>query len=88
MGPVARAKFRCNSMTEQENMTVWDEDGKNYHQGTLYAYEFTPVTGNSPENSTFFGSTPGGKLTLTVVREKSFEVGKHYYLDFHEAAEA
>jgi hypothetical protein len=69
-----RAKFKVNSKTQFE--------------GNKYKIELYPVYGNSPENQVFWEATPGGHLTLEVVKENAaayFEVGQEYYIDFTKA---
>jgi len=69
-----RAKFKC----ESEKKTQYSR-----------TYEFLPVVGGSEENDQFFKTTPGGEMAIIVANDGvSFEVGKSYYLDFIEVAEA
>ncbi len=70
---VTRCKFRCTSATPK--------DGAGPHTAS-----FTAVTSGSPENEQFFSATPGGSLSLSVVRQQHFEVGKEYYLDITPAS--
>lgn len=66
-----RCKFVCISKTirgagEQEQKS----------------FEFTPVTGGSDENKSFWKWTPSGKLEFSCLNpDVEFEVGKEYYLD-------
>lgn len=52
---------------------------------TFYEAEFTPVTGDTEENKSFFASTPSGSIKLSTIREDHFTPGKSYYIDFVEA---
>lgn len=69
-----RAKFRCNSIEENE----WDKKVK-----------MTAVVGNAGENKDFNDATPGGNLEISVRGDvpaaNFFEVGKEYYMDFTKA---
>lgn len=69
-----RAKFTVQEKTE----TGWN-----------YKYSMTPVVSGSPENETFFKTTPAGVISLQVAKSVGdlFEVGKSYYVDFTEAVE-
>lgn len=68
-----RCKFYCESKTERKH---WDKE-----KGSLWDYNFNPVSGGSPENDEFWAATPGGNLKLTSVLSNAFEVGNEYYLD-------
>ena len=70
-----RCKFACVSKREYVGWT-----GK-----LLYEYEFSAVTGESPENKAFFEATPQGSLKVSTVKVDSFEVGKTYFLDLEAA---
>jgi len=65
-----RCKFTCRSVTDL---------------GDGYECVFEAVTCGSKENDKFFNYTLSGQLTLSVVRDKSFEENKEYYIDIHEA---
>jgi hypothetical protein len=72
-----RAKFRAVSVEQGPNTS------------DTFAVKLTPVydDGNA-ENKEFFTYTPGGEITLQVVRPETagqFEVGKAYYVDFSPA---
>lgn len=67
---MVRCKFKCVEATEVA-------DGKR----TLFNYKFYPVVEGSEENKKFFAFTPAGSLQFSSVNERSFEVGKEYYLD-------
>lgn len=70
-----RAKFTCQAKTIRGT-------GEN-QQNT---FEFTPVTGGSDENKSFWKWTPSGSLTLGCVNPSvNFEPGKDYYLDITPA---
>jgi len=69
-----RCKFKCVEATEVA-------DGKR----TLFNYKFFPVVEGSEENKKFFAFTPAGILQVSSVIEKSFDVGKEYYLDISSA---
>ena len=70
-----RAKFKCES--------------EKVFSGGYREYQFLPVVGGSEENDEFFKTTPGGEIKLHVKNEGvKFEVGKFYYIDFTEVAEA
>jgi hypothetical protein len=50
--------------------------------------EFTPVTGGSPENDSFFKWTPYGSIRLGVLNDaviEGLEPGKTYYVRITEA---
>ena len=72
-----RCKFVCNSKTKRQH---WDKAN-----GFLWDYDFSPVTGGSPENEQFWAATPGGSFKVTSVLNDAFEVGQAYYLDISEA---
>ncbi len=84
MTTTVRCKVVCHE-TGQVFGTVWDEQGNNPKPGVLYRARFTVVYGNSPENKTFFASTPTGSFELGSVREMPWEPGKSYYIDFSPA---
>lgn len=69
-----RAKFRCNSIEENE----WDKRAK-----------LTAVIGCDGENKDFNDATPYGNLEIAirgdVPASNFFEVGKEYYMDFTKA---
>lgn len=70
-----RAKFSCIETAK----TTWATKIK-----------LQAVTGGSPENESFFGTTPSGMLEFTVKNPevvKMFEPGKEYYLDIKEVKE-
>lgn len=75
-----RAKFTCTSVTKGVN---WNMNRAEHP--FLFGYKFQPVTGDSPENKSFWASTPSGALEMQAVRDDLFEPGKSYYLDFTPA---
>lgn len=84
---MVRAKFKLNSYTTQM-LTRW-KDGKAQPPEEMRTLNFTPVGSGggtkSPENESFFGSTPQGSLQLGVVSKEAWEyfvLDKEYYLDF------
>ena len=74
-----RCKFTCTSMSK---MVGWG--GHPF----LYGYEMQAVTGDSPENKQFYGSTPSGSFKVGAVRDDLFEPGKSYYFDITPAEPA
>jgi hypothetical protein len=70
-----RCKFQCVSKT----ITGAGENQTNQ-------FVFTPVTGGSDENKSFWKWTPSGKLEFNCLnKEVDFEIGKSYYLDISPA---
>jgi hypothetical protein len=70
-----RCKFTCQSKTLRGS-------GEN----AQVEYEFTPVTGGTPEDKSFWKWTPSGKLNFACLNPNvNFEPGKTYYLDISEA---
>lgn len=70
-----RCKFTCQSKTIRGA-------GDNQTNG----FEFTPVTGGTPEDKSFWKWTPSGKLEIQCTNpDVHFEPGKTYYLDISEA---
>lgn len=68
-----RAKFICLDVAEN---------------GDGFNVTLQPVYTGSPENEEFFKLTPGGNITMSVVKPetaKLFEKGKEYYVDFTDA---
>lgn len=73
---MTRAKFRCERVAKVNN------SGFGYCE-----IELQPVTGDTPENKSFFRATPGGNIKLSIVAEATaaqFEPGKFYFVDFTE----
>lgn len=77
MGSKVRCKFRCYAV---EKKLGWGEH--QFH----YAAKFQAVTGGSPENESFFASTPAGSLEVSTLKVDMFEPGKDYYLELEVAA--
>lgn len=79
-----RCKFQCTSAKKYKG---WLGTKTPY----LYEYEFMAVTGGSPENDSFFASTPTGQLKFSAVADDGagfsprFEPGKEYYLYISDA---
>jgi hypothetical protein len=69
-----RAKFKCTSVTKQED---WSKKGS-----FQYSYKFSAVTSGSKENENFWKYTPAGSVDISAIRDDLFEVGKEYYVDF------
>lgn len=69
-----RAKFRCSSVKQHENSTA-------------KSYEFYAACADEvEENQRYHKYTPSGRLEIMVDNPAvSFELGKHYYLDFTPA---
>ena len=69
-----RAKFRCNSMEQNE----WSNTVK-----------FTAVYGTNGENKDFNTATPSGSLEIQIHGDvpaaNFFKIGGEYYLDFTKA---
>lgn len=78
---MVRCKFKCTSKREYEG---WRRNNEGV-AAPLYEYEFTPVSGGSPENDAFFAATPTGLLKVSTVTDGSFQVGQAYYLDLTAA---
>lgn len=74
---MVRAKFKVDSVT---------------HGNDSSAVYLSPVYGNDDpehENTKFYKWTPGGQISLQVVRRETaerFELGKEYYVDFTPAS--
>jgi len=66
-----RCKFKCNSVTDH---------------GAAKDVDMSPVTGDTPENKTFWQYTPSGSFKMGWVNPNvSFIPGKEYYLDITPA---
>lgn len=83
MEHITRLKFRCTEVAKTIG-GVYNAEGK-YESTFLYAYKFAVVIADTPENKSFFASTPVGSLSFASVRNDLFEVGKEYYLDITPA---
>lgn len=72
-----RCKFVCQSKRVFKN---YGDTGP-----LLYDYKFSAVYGGrdgaSEENKSFWQYTPSGELSVTSVKDGTFEVGREYYLD-------
>lgn len=66
-----RCKFTCVSKREFIS----------YPNKVVFDYEFNVVTGDSLENNKFWEWTPSGKLSVTCVKDGTFEIGGDYYID-------
>jgi hypothetical protein len=65
-----RAKFRCVEIFHDENAS---------------RVRLVPVTTGSDENTSFYKWTPGGEITLQVIKRSTaevFEPGQEYFVDF------
>jgi hypothetical protein len=71
-----RAKFRCASETRRS----LDEQGSRTY---LFQAAYDP---DVPEDQRYAKYTPSGSLEITVDNPAvTFELGRHYYLDFTPA---
>lgn len=73
---MVRAKFECTNVSR----------GVDSSSITL-----CPVVGGSKENAEFYRWTPGGSISIEIVRHETaqhFVPGKQYYVDFTEVKEA
>jgi hypothetical protein len=79
MQQTVRCKFRCNEVVKRE--------AQPYNQPSYftYAYKFSAVYSDTPENKKFFDATPFGGLEVGAFRDDLFMPGKEYYLDISEA---
>lgn len=58
------------------------------HQFGTVNYVLSPVVSGSPENESFFRTTPSGSITVTIKpseTDASLELGADYYVDFTRA---
>lgn len=81
-----RAKMKLDSYTTTNYMNYKKEPRVMEEMRTLH---FSVVSSGSPENDSFFGSTPSGKIELSTVSKEAwamFELGKEYYVDFTSAS--
>lgn len=68
-----RCKFKVTALTHFEN-------GNEIKLSVVY--------GDSPENKAFYASTPGGTITVSVVKPEvaaQLPLGKEFYVDFTPA---
>ena len=59
--------------------------GKNQEFEDTFDICFSPVTGGSQENDSFWKWTPYGEIQLGTINKAAsdqFKVGKEYYVDF------
>jgi hypothetical protein len=75
-----RLKVVCNQVVEQRvSKTMHTKDGSQ----RLGGVSLSPVYSGSPENESFFNSTPSGKIEFTTINAKAleeFEPGVEYYV--------
>ena len=74
---MTRAKFTCFAVEKSKH---WDST-----KGFVYKAKFSPVTGGSEENQSFFAATPSGSIELSTLSKDLFEPGVDYYVDFTKA---
>lgn len=74
----SRCKMKCESSEKTAN---WDKTKSDF----LYKTRFSIVTCGSPENDSFFKSTPAGSLEFSSIGGEYFTPGKTYYVDISEA---
>ena len=58
---------------------------ESYNQWGGITYKMRPVTATTPENESFFRTTPSGDISVTVKRDETaarLELCAEYYLDF------
>jgi hypothetical protein len=75
-----RAKFKVQSVTRSAG---WDTKNP-----TVYTVRLNPVTSNTPENASFYASTPTGSVELGLVSADvggQFEIGQEFFVDFTPA---
>lgn len=72
-----RAKFKVQSITQSAG---WDVKNP-----TIYTVRLNPVTGNTPENASFYAATPSGSIDLGMVSAAAgdqFAIGQEFFVDF------
>jgi len=79
-----RAKFQCNSVRKYRAQ-AYDPDTKQYTPTFQYEADFNAGTSGSPENVSFFASTPTGQLKMSTIKNDLFIPGQAYYVDFTPA---
>lgn len=76
-----RLKVTCVEVVERKVGTGWYTKDKS---GKLGELRFSAVTGGSPENDSFFNSTPTANVDFKATNIRildGFEIGKEYYVD-------
>ena len=74
------AKFHCDAVAVKSNQ--WSTGYSQEH------IEMSPVSGQSPEETIFHNTTPGGDMKMIIANERAkgfFKPGKKYYVSFTEA---
>lgn len=82
MSTSIRAKFKVNSITRTAGWNGVKE---------LHTIKLSPVIGDTPENKSFYGSTPSGNIDLSVVHAaigNQFDIGQEFFVDFTPAPTA
>jgi len=75
-----RLKVTCQEVVERRVGPGWYTKDKS---GRLGEVKLQPVTGGSPENDSFFNSTPGGSVAFqatNIAILDEFDVGAEYYV--------
>ena len=72
--PTTRCKFHCFEVSKVEGSRP------HIHEKA----KLSPVYSGSPENESFFASTPCGSIEVGTVAEGVFVIGKDYFVDFTE----
>jgi hypothetical protein len=79
-----RAKFTCNSVRKYRAQS-YNPETKVYAPTFQYEADFNAVTSGSPENVSFFASTPTGTIKMSTIKDDLFQPGQAYYVDFTAA---
>lgn len=79
MADTVRCKLICDEVGAAMGTTA---EGK---LRVMYRARFAPSPEECKENLIFFAGSPAGRVEFTVVAEKFFEAGQHYYADFTAA---
>ena len=77
--PTTRCKFHCFEVSKVEGWNCKGSWAQIQEKAKL-----SPVSGGSPENESFFASTPCGSIEVGTVAEGVFVIGKDYFVDFTE----
>lgn len=84
-----RAKVKCTSIKESMgSRQATDSEGKQtWVPCRQWSYEFAFVSkaDGGEENAKFWEHSPSGALNLTAIKERLYEVGRFYYLDWTPA---